>query len=154
MKELKDGREWFDGEAVDIYEGRFTGPFILDEANGASMSNGDLVTFIVTARVDAPRFTYMRKTGDLKRSNAMKVAAVVPISADKARFLYDSLSTSVDGVNNGLIETEPSVIESADVKPDIIQDNFFNDGIEDQLSLDEVNPEDYMSPKQQYGVQL
>lgn len=132
MKELKDGREFFDGDPVDLYEGRFTGPFIIDEANGASLSNGDLVTFIVTARVETPKFSYARKTGNLKRSNAMKVQHVKPISADKARYMYDSLGEEVDGVNDGIIEAAPRISDEAsattsDPTPLPLQDDFFSE---------------------------
>lgn len=105
-KELHEGREYFDGEPVQIYEGRFSGAFIMDEDDGAPMSNGDLVTFIVTARVDTPKFSRMRKTGDLKRVNAMKVEDAIPIDSERARFLYDTVGRNVLGINDGLIETK------------------------------------------------
>jgi hypothetical protein len=129
-KELKDGKEFFDGEAVDIYEGRFSGGFLLEEAQGAPMSNGDLVTFIVTARVDTPKFTYVRKTGDLKRSNAMKVVAVLAVDSDQAKFLYDNMGLSVDGINEGLIEVVPPPVEASEVGPELFVDNFFANGSE------------------------
>lgn len=135
MKELKDGREYFDGDPVDLYEGRFTGPFVIDEANGASLSNGDLVTFIVTARVETPKFSYAKKTGNLKRSNAMKVQYVKPISADKARFMYDSLGEEVDGINDGIIEAAPGITDDATASvgepiPLPIEDDFFTDAVD------------------------
>lgn len=120
-KVLKDGREYFDGDAVDIYEGRFTGPFEMDEEDGAPISNGDLVTFLVTARVDTPKFSYVRKSGDLKRSNTMKVVAVIPIELDKARAMLDQLGESVEGVNDGIIEGEVTI-----VKPEEPSDDFLS----------------------------
>lgn len=141
MKELKDGREYFDGDPVDLYEGRFTGPFMIDEANGASLSNGDLVTFLVTARVETPKFSYAKKTGNLKRSNAMKVQYVKPISADKARFMYDSLGEDVDGVNDGIIEaaaviSDDATATTADPTPLPVQDDFFsNDEPEEDFEV-------------------
>lgn len=127
-KVLRDGHEWFDGEMVDIYEGRFAGAFLIDPANGAALSNGDLVTFLVTARVDTPKFSHVKKTGDLKRSNAMKVEAVVPLDPEKARWMYDNLSVEVAGVNDGLIESAPVVVEEKNYSPPtLIQDNFFEE---------------------------
>jgi hypothetical protein len=125
-KDLRDGREFFDGEPVDLYEGRFTGPFIIEPDAGAVISNNDLVTFIVTARVDAPKFSYVRKSGDLKRSNAMKVLSVVPMDADKAKYLYDNAGVDVDGVNSGIIETPMIEIEDDNIDDIIMQENIFN----------------------------
>lgn len=129
MKELKNGAEFFDGEPVALYEGKFSGAFLISESNGAPMSNGDLVTFIVTARVDTPKFSYVRKTGELKRSNAMRVQDVIPVDADKATFLYDSLGVSVNGVNDGLIETvsgsDPVDVNAVDQIDPSFEDSFF-----------------------------
>jgi hypothetical protein len=125
-KERRDGREFFDGEPVDIYEGRFVGPFIMDEVNGATISNGDLVTFIVTARVDTPKFAYVKKSGDLKRANSMKVTSVTPIDGDKAKFLYDSLGEDVEGINEGIIEVASVDVEEFSIDDLVVQDNLFD----------------------------
>lgn len=125
-KELRDGREFFDGEPVDVYEGRFTGGFLIDEESGATMSNGDLVTFIVTARVDMPKFGYVKKSGDLKRSNTMKVEAVVPVDSDKAKYMYDSIEVDVEGVNAGIIEVAASNLTEMSVEDLFAQDDLFN----------------------------
>jgi hypothetical protein len=125
-KELRDGREFFDGEPVDIYEGRFVGPFIMDENSGATMSNGDLVTFIVTARVDTPKFAYVKKSNDLKRSNSMKVTSVVAIDGDKAKYLYDSIGENVDGINEGIIEIPSIEVAETSIDDLVEQDSLFN----------------------------
>lgn len=125
-KDLRDGREFFDGEPVDLYEGRFSGPFIIEPEPGAAISNNDLVTFIVTARVDAPKFSYVRKSGDLKRSNTMKVVSVVHMDADKAKYLYDNAGVDVEGVNSGIIETPSMEIDETSIDDIIEQDNMFN----------------------------
>lgn len=124
-KVLKDGAEYFDGEQVDLYEARFAGNFFLDAANGAAMSNGDLVTMIVTARVETPKFAHVKKTGDLKRSNAMRITKVVPLDSEKAAWMYDQLKVKVDGVNDGAIEiTEVTTTEMVDET--VVQDSFFD----------------------------
>ena len=128
-KELRDGREFFDGEPVAIYEGRFSGPFIIDEDRGATMSNGDLVTFIVTARVDMPKFGHIKKTGDLKRSNTMKVEAVVSMDGDKAKFLYDSIGQMVEGVNDGIIEIPGIEVGESSIDDLMAQDDLFKEMI-------------------------
>jgi hypothetical protein len=135
-KTLKDGAEYFDGEQVDLYEARFAGAFFLDAPNGAAMSNNDLVTFMVTARVDTPKFSHIKKTGDLKRSNSMKVEKVVPLDAEKAAWMYDQLSLKVPGVNDGIIEVVP--VESTEYEePLLIQDGFFTQQ-QDGLFKEEV----------------
>lgn len=128
-KDLRDGREFFDGEPVDLYEGRFTGPFIIEPESGAVISNNDLVTFIVTARVDAPKFSYVRKSGDLKRSNAMKVISVTHMDADKAKYLYDNAGVQVDGVNDGIIETSNAEYQEVTIEEIIQQDNIFKEAL-------------------------
>lgn len=103
-KQLQDGREFFDGEVVEIYEGRFSGTFIMPEESGAPLSNDDLVTFIVTARVEAPKFSYIKKSGDLKRSNTMRVQFAALVDAAEAKYIYDNYGEDVNGVNQGMIE--------------------------------------------------
>jgi len=125
-KDLRDGREFFDGEPVDLYEGRFSGPFIIEPEPGAAISNNDLVTFIVTARVDAPKFSYVRKSGDLKRSNTMKVLSVVHMDADKAKYLYDNAGVDVEGVNTGIIETPMSQVEDINIDDIMMNDALFH----------------------------
>jgi hypothetical protein len=133
-KILKDGREMFDGEAVDIYEGRFTGGFMMDEVNGAALANDDLVTFMVTARVETPKFAHIKKTGDLKRSNTMRVEAVTPLDAEKARWMYDNLSVLVNGVNEGLIENAGSPVVVAQPTDGVsVQDDFFTGDDDEQV---------------------
>lgn len=124
-KILKDGAEYFDGEQVDLYEARFAGAFFLDAANGAAMANNDLVTFLVTARVDTPKFSHVKKTGDLKRSNSMKVEKVVPLDGEKAAWMYDNISIKVEGVNAGIIESVDEVESTEYEEPLVIQDSFF-----------------------------
>ena len=54
----------------------------------------------------------------------MKVQAVTPVDSDKARFLYDSLGENVSGINDGIIETTTGVVESDDVQPELINDDW------------------------------
>ena len=103
-KELIDGQEFVDGKPVEVYEGKFSGPFELDEFDGATMCSGELVTFVVTARVDLPKFGYVRKTGQAKRVNTLKVESALLVDAEKAKYMYDNMNVSVIGINDGLIE--------------------------------------------------
>lgn len=104
MKKLEDGVEFFDGKPVEIYEGRFSGGFQISEFDGPDISYGDQVTFLVTARVQTPKFSTERRTGQLKRLNTMKVEDVQPLSRDRAKYLLDQMGASVVGVNDGVLE--------------------------------------------------
>jgi hypothetical protein len=127
-KILRNGAEYFDGEQVDLYEGRFAGAFLMDPPNGAAMSNGDLVTFMVTARVNTPKFSHIKSTGDLKRSNSMRVETVVPLDSEKAAWMYDNLAVQVTGVNDGLIEISSISVNAEEYsEPSTIQDTFFEE---------------------------
>jgi len=99
---------------------------LITESYGAPMSNGDLVTFIVTARVETPRFSHVKKSGELKRSNAMRIQDVIPIDASKAEFLYDSLGVSVTGVNDGIIEVVDRSEPAAPEPTLVFEDSFFS----------------------------
>jgi len=125
-KDLREGKEYFDGEPVSLYEGRFVGSFLMEEVDGSAISNGDLVTFIVTARVDAPKFSYTKKTLDLKRSNAMKIVSVVPMDSDKASYIYDQAGLAVSGVNAGIIEIPSNNLEPISIDEIMEQDILFN----------------------------
>ncbi len=108
-KKLIDGVEYFDGQPVSIYEGRFTGSFEMVEEVAAPMTHDDQVVFIVTCRLEAPKFSYLKKTGDLKRSNTLRVEHSAIIDPHEARYLLDNMGEAVEGVNDGLIESDPHV---------------------------------------------
>jgi hypothetical protein len=104
-KKLQNGVELFDGEPVEIYEGRFSGSFWMNPETAAPLCHDELVTFLVTARVDAPKFTYVKKTGELKRANTMKVQSSFVVDPAETKYLFDNMGFSVEGINSGLIET-------------------------------------------------
>lgn len=120
MKKLVDGQEMFDGQPVELYEGRFTGSFYMSDASGAEIATDDLVTFIVTARVSSPKFVHERKTGELKRQNTMKIQDAFRIDANEAKYLLDNMGASVEGVNDGMIEA--SSVEEEVEEPTLIKD--------------------------------
>jgi hypothetical protein len=102
-KELHDGVEFLDGEPVEIYEGRFTGSFDIGD-DGISISTDDLVCYLVTARVSAPKFSFIRKSGKLKRTNSHTIESAIKLTPEKAMYLLDSIGAKVNGVNDGLVE--------------------------------------------------
>ena len=123
-KSLSGNREIFDGQVVEFHQGRFTGAFEIPEETGVEIANGEQYTFMVTVRSTAPKFTTVKKTGALKRENTFKVESAILIDADEAKYMYDNMGVDVEGVNDGLIESQfkdlPSeapgeVLESFDI---------------------------------------
>lgn len=119
-KSIVDNQEFFDGRPVEKYRGKFSAPFDLNEEAGLGIDSGSQVTFIVTARCQTPRFKDAPKSGELIRENTFKVEAVVPIASDEAKFLLDNMGELVEGVNDGLIESQmttplPSSMPSVDL---------------------------------------
>lgn len=117
MKQVdEEGIERVDGRPVTLYETKFAGAHPLDLEDAIDISTGDLVTFMVTARAEAPKFAYVKKTGEYKRTNTFKMEAVIPLSPDNARKMYDGMNVGVMGVNDGIVEY--SYADSADLVDD------------------------------------
>lgn len=112
MKKLnEEGLELVDGKVVSIYETRFTGSFILEPEDAASISSGDVVSFIVRGVAGPPKFAQDKKTGQYKRVNSFKIDELTALSPDRAKQVYDSLDIPVEGVNEGIVETKYVVPE-------------------------------------------
>jgi hypothetical protein len=106
MKELnEEGFEVIDGKPVRLYEIRFTGSIILEPEEAASIGSGDQISAFVTGRVQPPKFSQVAKTGEYKRQNTIKLEALIPVGVEQASFICDNLGVSVNGVNEGIIET-------------------------------------------------
>ena len=90
-KQLVNGKEFFDGEPVELYEGRFSGGFAMDPATAAPLATDDEVTFIVRVSVDTPKFTKVKKTNEIKRTNSMKVQEAFAIDPSEAKYLLDNM---------------------------------------------------------------
>lgn len=119
-KKLIDGCEYFDGQPVAIYEGRFAGAFPMVEETAAPIANDDQVTFLVTARVEAPKFSYVKKTGDLKRANSMRVEAAFYLDPHEAKYFLDNMGEKVEGINDGLVETvDKAVSPEPQAEPEV-----------------------------------
>jgi hypothetical protein len=107
MKELnEDGKEMIDGKPVEEYEIRFTGSYVLDADEGAGISTGDTVTFMVTGVAMPPKFSENIKSGIWKRINSCKIKDLTPLDADKAKQVYDALDLEVEGVNEGIVHVK------------------------------------------------
>lgn len=116
-----EGIEEFDGEPVEEYQAKLNGIFPMSDTVGAEVATDDLVTFIVTARVEAPNFKYNKKTGALQRLNTLRIQDAYAISADEARYLLDNMGEEVEGVNAGLIE---DAAPTTDTQPSLIDDEW------------------------------
>lgn len=123
MKVLKDGREYFDGEVVQLYEMKILGSAFMNEEDAAHLANGDLVTLMVTVRVGDPKFSHVR-TGELKRTNSAKITDLVSFEPDEARFLYDQMGREVEGINYGIQESR--TVNS--VSGESVNANVYNEG--------------------------
>lgn len=88
--------EYFDGTAVSIYEGAFSGSFDLPEEVGVKMRFNDVVVFMVTATVGQSKVT-ATKSGDLKRSNRMDIIAIRDIDPQAARAIDNVLNGPAQG---------------------------------------------------------
>lgn len=86
----------FDGFAVSNYDGKFVGGFDLED----EVNYDDVVTFVVTARVDGASFKAM-KNGEIKRTNHFSVTSVNALDREMGEKILDSIGAAVDGVNAG-----------------------------------------------------
>ena len=112
MKKLSDdGREYFDGQPVEIFEGRFSGSFDMVEEVAAPISMDDQVTFLVSARCSAPKFTYL-KDGTIKRTNTLKVELANVLSRHEAMYLLDNMPQEP--------EAPPAVTDDGEVVVDAL----------------------------------
>lgn len=106
MKELVDGVEYQDGVPVLRYKGRFSGTWETEQEDGAALSNGELVAFVVVGRAASPKFDTDKKSSQLVRQNTFKIEEVIQLTIDRAEFLLDQIGKKVHGINEGLVETK------------------------------------------------
>lgn len=95
-----NGQQRFDGFAVSVYDGKFSGGFDLEDDLGSKVAFDDVVTFLVSGRVSSVGITET-KLGDLKRTNTFQVTSSVALEPKQAETLLTSLGEAVDGVNAG-----------------------------------------------------
>lgn len=133
MKEIKeDGREYVDGTPVEFYEGKFVGIFPMSEDIAVPICEGDIFTFMVTVTTDVPKFSRVRKTGELKRVNNFRVEEAVFLDRDKAAAMYDSLGLTVFGVNEGF------ELDDEDIDSPVLEFDELDDDDEDESVVIEV----------------
>jgi hypothetical protein len=115
-----------DGFPVELYDGRFSGVFELEDEEGEAIGYDDTVTFLVVASADKAAFSTL-KNGELKRTNTFKILSsrIVPV---------DTAVTFVETLNEGF-NPEPDLW--GDGEPMYEDKDFFGDDEEDVVVLAE-----------------
>lgn len=130
-KNISNGQERFDGFAVELYEGAFSGAFDMDEDFAREIGYDDQVTFIVTGRVSSVNFGET-KVGDIKRKNVFQISSAAALDPSVAQKL---LLTAPDpkqlkGQGNLLTQTQTHssdvVVGSVKSGSDPVLDSFLN----------------------------
>lgn len=104
-KEIKDGQEYWEDRVVEEHIGHFTTKFPIDDDVSLGISDGDLISFVVTARADGASYKSIKNSTAKSKDRAFVLQAVSPLDSDKAAYLYDQMDQKVFGVNDGLVET-------------------------------------------------
>ena len=72
----------FDGFPVELYDGKFSGAFDVDEHIAQSIAHGDEVAFLVVGTTKGSSFTDT-KDGQVKRTNTFKVTEALVIDNEE-----------------------------------------------------------------------
>lgn len=72
----------FDGFPVELYDGKFSGAFDVDEHVAQNIAHGDEVAFIVVASAKGAAFTDT-KDGQVKRTNTFKVTEALVVDDEE-----------------------------------------------------------------------
>ena len=86
----RNNQQSFDGLTVELYGGRFSGNFDLDEEIASEIAFDDEVTFVVRGRV-AGVAMQETKNGDLKRINVFQVSSVATLNSELTDQIVEAL---------------------------------------------------------------
>lgn len=118
----------FDGYPIELYDGRFSGTFEMDEESGEGIKYEQSVCFLVVAHASKAAIS-TNKDGDVKRTNTFAVQRVEVISPEKAEeliatqqefevspeiFSDETISSDTSGVLHHITST-PVMPEEEDV---------------------------------------
>jgi len=96
MKQLnEEGLELIDGRPIEIYEGKIVNAFEMEQEDAVGLSDGDLITIVATVRVETPKFISIKKSGQMKRQNQMRLIEQFVLDSDKAKVLLDNLDSVI-----------------------------------------------------------
>jgi hypothetical protein len=89
----------FDGFEVNVYEGKLTGGFELDELQAAKLNLDRIAVFVVAARLGKAQVEAM-KDGDVKRTNTFVVSELQILEGE----LRDQAIQYLAMPNQGILE--------------------------------------------------
>lgn len=142
VKQTKNGHEQFDGLPVQLYEGKFSGNFDIEEDLGKKLSYDDEVTFIVTARVGGNCSFGETKQGDIKRVNTFKISGIEVFSTSESTRIpepeYDTVTESMQALE----DSENPIVS----RPTEDLDGFFAELDEEEPELYQKAPEPEWQP--------
>lgn len=121
---MSKAQDSIDGYAVELYDGRFSGTFEMDEAHGKQVAFDDVVTFVVVAEVASPKFS-QNKAGEVKRTNSFKVTNVKIVNGNTALEILNKADLEVPGItpppeyhgSEAFIDPDSGEIYGADADP-------------------------------------
>lgn len=116
-KELKDGREYYEGHLVVEHTGRFARVFDIDEPTAVGINDGQQVSFLVTARAQDVHFKGLKDSTCKKKQITFQLEEVHPMAPEKAAWLADQLSLVIPGVNDLPEPTLGTAVEDDDDEP-------------------------------------
>lgn len=148
---MSKAQDSIDGYAVELYDGRFSGTFEMDEAHGKQVAFDDVVTFVVVAEVASPKFS-QNKAGEVKRTNSFKVTNVKIVNGNTALEILNKADLEVPGItpppayhgSEAFIDPDSGEIYGADVDPtqpwwdDEEENETFEESIDN--AMDELFP--------------
>ena len=90
---ITDGVETVDGRVVELYDGKVVNAFRIEPDVGIEWCDGDMVAIMMVGRVETPKFSNIKKSGQVKKVIQFRAEEVVPMSADKGYYLIDKAAS-------------------------------------------------------------
>ena len=98
----------FDGMEVNIYEGKLTGTFELDDVKASAMNLDRVVVFIVAARLGKAQVE-PTKDGDIKRTNTFVVSELEILEGELRNQAIQYLADPSQGVLDFGVEDDDEI---------------------------------------------
>lgn len=140
-----------DGFPVELYDGRFSGKFELDEEDGRKIGYDDVVAFLVVTTADKANFD-MTKLGEVRRTNTFGVSNVRIVPSRMAEEFLDRLNGSEPGEGYIPLEVIQAVTPFAGAYETPVSDNttydtpYEEDYVVTSSTLEEEEDDEPASP--------